>query len=97
MVAIHGIGSVPEPLRGTRPQTQEPAPRPSNGTETDGVEFSPLAAKAASSGAQIAEVGRQDEIREELVADVRQRIEDGTYELQEVVVKLASRISKFVA
>ena len=92
MVGIQGIAGVPEPVGGARVQGRSKAPAPSPGPNSDGLDISPQAAQAAATAA----TDGQNEIREERVAAARQRIEEGTHQLQEVVLDVAARLSKFV-
>ncbi len=92
MVGIQGIAGVPEPVGGARVQGRSKAPEPSTGPNTDGLDISSQAVQAAAAAATDGQI----EIREERVAEARQRIEEGTHRLQEVVLAVASRLSKFV-
>ena len=94
MVGIQGIAGVPEPVGGARVRGRSNAPAPSIGPSTDGIEISPQAAQASAAVPRATE--GQNEIREERVAESRQRIEDGAYKLQEVVLHVAARLSRFV-
>lgn len=95
MVGIQGIAGVPEPVGGNRVQGRSKAPAPSTGPEPDGLQISPQAAKAATA-TQMAATDSQSEIRQERVAEARQRLEEGTHRLQEVILDIATRLSKFV-
>ncbi len=92
MAGIQGIAGVPEPVGGTRVQGRSKAPAPSTGPSTDGLDISPQAAQAAS----VSAASGQSAIREDRVAEARQRIEEGTHRLQEVVLDVAARLSRFV-
>ena len=96
MAGIQGITGVPEPVGGSRVQGRSRAPAPSTGPETDGIEISPQAAQAAAAATHLAPTDGQSEIRQERVAEARQRLEEGTHRLQEVVLNIAARLSKFV-
>ena len=96
MVGIQGIAGVPEPVGGARAQGRSNAPAPSTGPSTDGLDISPQATQAAAAATRAAAMDGQGEIREERVAEGRQRIEEGTHRLQEVVLDVASRLSRFV-
>ena len=97
MVGIQGIAGVPEPVGGARVQGRSKTPAPSTGPSTDGLDISPQAAQAATAAAtRAAATDGQSEVREERVAEARQRLEEGTHRLQEVVLDVASRLSKFV-
>ena len=96
MVGIQGIAGVPEPVGGNRVQGRSKAPAPSTGPEPDGLQISPQAAKAAAAATQVASTDSQSEIRQERVTEARQRLEEGTHRLQEVILDVASRLSKFV-
>lgn len=94
MAGIQGITGVPEPRSGTRTEGRSPAPAPSTAPTTDGVEISPEAAQAAGTGVVVG--SGHEEIRLERVAEARQRLEEGAHHLQEVVLSVAARLSKFV-
>ena len=94
MAGIQGIAGVPEPRSGARAEGRSPAPVPATAPSADGLEISPQAAQAA--GAQVVVGSGHEEIRLERVAEARQRLEEGTHQLQEVVLNVAARLSKFV-
>ena len=94
MVGIQGIAGVPEPVGGARVRGRSNAPAPSIGPSTDGIEISPQAAQASAAATRATE--GQSEVRLERVAEARQRIEDGAHRLQEVVLHVAARLSRFV-
>ena len=96
MVGIQGIAGVPEPVGGPRAQGRGESSAPSTGPSTDGLDISPQGSQAAAAATRAAATVGQNEIREERVAEARQRIEDGTHRLQEVVLDVAARLSKFV-
>lgn len=95
MSGIQGIAGVPEPVGGSRVEGRSRAPAPSTGPETDGLQISPQAAQAAAA-THVAPADDHSEIRQERVAEARQQLEEGTHRLQEVVLDLAARLSKFV-
>lgn len=95
MAGIQGIAGVPEPLGGSRVQGRSKAPAPSTGPEPDGLQISPQAAQAAAA-AHVAATDGHSEIRQERIAEARQQLEKGTHRLQEVVLDVAARLSKFV-
>lgn len=94
MAGIQGIAGVPEPRGRVRSEVRSTAPAPSTAPSTDGLEISPQAAQA--SGTRVVVGSGYDDIRLERVAEARQRLEDGTHQLQEVVLNVAARLSKFV-
>ncbi len=94
MTGIQGIPGVPEPVGGNRVEGRSRAPAPSTGPEPDGLQISPEAAQAAA--ARVAPTDGRSEIREERVAAARQQLEEGTHRLQEVVLDVAARLSRFV-
>ena len=96
MVGIQGIGSVSGPVGAVHVQGRSKSPAPLTGPSTDGLDISAQAAQAAASATRAAAAEGQSEIREERVAEARQRIEEGTHRLQEVVLDVAARLSKFV-
>ena len=96
MVGIQGIAGVPEPVGGARVRGRSNAPAPSIGPSTDGIEISPQAAQASAAATRATATDGQSEVRLERVVAARQRIEEGAYRLQKVVLEVAARLSKFV-
>ena len=95
MVGIQGIDGFPKPQGGAGVQGRSNVPPPSTVPNEDGFDISPQAAQAAAAKSATA-TDSQSEIREDRVAEARQRLEAGTHQLQEVVLDLATRLSKFV-
>lgn len=97
MVGIQGVNGAPDPL-GTKPAAagQNRAPQTSVEPAQDGVEFSAQASRAAAVQNAVQAASNQSEIREQRVAEAKDRIEQGAYRLQEVVLQVAARVSQFV-
>ncbi len=94
MVSIQGIGGIPEPANSRqthgRNRTSSATPPAKAG---DDVQISSAASQAAQA---VAQTSGQSEVREERIAQARENIEQGVYRIQEVVLQVAGRISKFV-
>lgn len=94
MVGIQGVHSGAEPAgpipaSGTQGRAAaQAAPPPAS----DGVAISPEAAVAQHA----VRTQTESEIRQHLVEEAKQRIEQGAYRLQQVVLTVAARVSKFV-
>ena len=88
MIGVPGIGGVPELVSGSRVQGRTSAASLSTGAPTDDLNISATARAAASDS--------DGGLRDTRVAETRQRIEEGTHKLQDVVAQVAARLSKFV-
>lgn len=98
MVAIQGIGGVPEPKpeRPAKARDVKQQESTTTGQVKDGLVIS-SEAQAAAKLAQLIQVANQEpEIRADRVDAARQNIERGEYKKPEVVAKVAERISKFL-
>ena len=98
MVSIQGIGGIPEP--GNSKPTQKRGGHDDVKTSRvtdDGVEISAQATQAAKAAQVVAQTNATSEIREERIAQAKENIEQGAYKLQEVVLAVASRISKYIS
>jgi anti-sigma28 factor (negative regulator of flagellin synthesis) len=69
---------------------------PTTPPANDSAEFTPQASLAATAQQALTAIGDESAIREAQVEAAKERIEAGTYRLQEVVLQVASRISRFV-
>jgi len=104
MVAIQGLGGIPEPkpeqpakVRKERDSASTTASSASSGAQSkDGVLIS-SEAKAAAAVAQIIQsTGTQGDIRTDKVEAARQRLERGDYKNPEVVAQVAQRLLKYL-
>lgn len=99
MVNFESIASVP--LRSVAPELKgatEPTRKDAPQAPADAVQFSSKSEEAAAVARIRARAEeRQSEIREEKVQQAKQRIEEGTYRLQEVLLTVAGRLTKYVA
>ena len=96
MVGVQGIGSIPEPANPRRAQGRASGFDAAGAEARDEVRISPVAQEAASVARLIEEAERQAEVRAEHVAEVKASLERGTYKLQEVVLQVAARVSRYV-
>ncbi|MCL4218823.1 MAG: flagellar biosynthesis anti-sigma factor FlgM [Candidatus Hydrogenedentes bacterium] len=100
MVAVTGIGGLPEPANTLDVKKSERtvplAPKPQD-AERDDVAISEDAERAAEAArlSRIAAAERERQ-REERLAEAKRRIEEGTYRIQEVVSVVAQRISGYI-
>ncbi len=98
MVAIQGIGGVPEPKpeRPAKVRDVKQQDVATTGQVKDGLVIS-SEAQAAAKLAQLIKIADQEpEIRADRVDVARERIERGEYKNPEVVAKVAERISKYL-
>jgi len=91
MIGVSGLGGVPEPIRG--PRVGESA---GGGPATTGASDDVSISTAGLKAAQASVSGGEDEIRSARVEEARQRIEEGAYQLREVVTQVAARLSRYV-
>jgi hypothetical protein len=101
MVGIYGISGIPEPpaatptgpARDKRPQGIPVGLAP----ESDLAAFS-AEAKDASAAAKLVEAAkaRSDEVRKERIEEARKQLEEGAYRIQQVVLVVAARVSKYL-
>jgi anti-sigma28 factor (negative regulator of flagellin synthesis) len=98
MVAIQGIGGVPEPkpggaakVRDTKEQDAAKATDPK-----DGVVISSEAQAAARIAQIIQASAGQADVRAVRVAAAKENIERGEYKKPEVVAKVAEKVSKYL-
>jgi len=96
MVGVEGIGRIPEPASPKRAQRHAGHSEAAPVAARDEMRLSPAAQDAADVARLLAEAERQAEIRTERVAEVNASLERGTYKLQEVVLQVAARMSKYV-
>ena len=106
MVAIQGLGGVPEPKPGGPSKARnerEGAVREGAGAGSgassasgDGVRISSEARAAAEAGRLAALAQGQDDIRADRVEQARQNIEQGSYKDPEVVAKVAEKLLKYL-
>jgi len=102
MVGIYGITGIPEqpaaiptdPARDKRPHGVPVGLAP----ESDLATFS-AEAKDASAAAKLVEAAkaRSEEIRADQIEAARRQLEEGTYRIQQVVLVVAARVSKYLA
>jgi anti-sigma28 factor (negative regulator of flagellin synthesis) len=101
MVGIYGISGIPEPANTTSEPTREKRNQVQaevlSSTEQDHIVLS-AEAQQASAAARFVEAAKakSEEIRAERIAEARKQLEEGTYKLQEVVLAVAARVSRFL-
>ena len=98
MVAIQGIGGVPEPKPERPAKVRDVKEREvaTSGQVTDGLVVSSEAQAAAKLAQLIKTASEESEVRAERVDAARQSIERGEYRNPEVVATVAERISKYL-
>ena len=96
MVGVQGIGSIPEPANPRRVQGRASGFDAAGAEARDEVRISPTAQEAVSVARLLKEAERQAVVRAEHIAEVEASLERGTYKLQEVVLQVAARISRYV-
>ena len=99
MVNFESIGMVP--LRSVAPELKgatETTRTEAQQAPADAVQLSSKAQEASAVARIRARAEeRQSEIRQEKVQEAKQRIEEGAYRLQEVLLTVAGRMTKYVA
>lgn len=96
MVAIQGIGGIPEP-KPERPAKVRDAKDQSvrSSQAQDGVLIS-SEAQAAAQLANLTRIAAKDDVRTEKVEAARERIARGDYKRPEIVAQVAEKISKYL-
>ena len=89
MVGIHGVGGPSDPVNPRQgPGRTKPVEVPS-AAASDGVQISPEAAAVSAAG-------KGSALREERIERAKEKIEQGVYRIQEVVLQVADRIAQYV-
>ena len=97
MVGIQGISGIREPASAKRADDRGKTDVPRGEVARDGVEISPEAERAAEAGRLLEQTQAQSQIRAERIAEAKQNLEQGTYRVQEVVLRVAARVSAYIA
>lgn len=98
MVSIQGIGGIPEPGNSKPAQRRGSSDvADTSRVADDGVNISAEATQAAKAAEIAAQTRATSDIRDARVAQAKENIEQGAYKLQEVVLEVASRISKYIS
>lgn len=96
MVGIQTISNGPQPLRPSKATDTAPASGSALTVPTDAVNFSDDSAKAADLLQVLSQAASNSEVRQERVEKARVRLEEGTHQVQEVVLQVASKLSRFI-
>jgi anti-sigma28 factor (negative regulator of flagellin synthesis) len=97
MVTMFGIGNIPEPRMPSSAHDKQRVMSTVGGAPFDNVEISAKALEAAS----IAQLAKRIDnpaqaIRAERVAEAKENVQKGAYKVQEVVLKVAARVDRFL-
>ena len=98
MVGIQGVGGVPEPSP-ERPANVRDRRRDENVAQSaaqDGVENSDRAQEAVNVSRFVELAREESEVREERVAEARERLDREDFRLPERVAEVARRLSRFL-
>ncbi len=96
MVGLREIGGIAESANPT-PVVERKSPPPDKvATVRDGVKLSRDATELAALVGKIRESEQQDKVHADRVAGIRKALEKGTYRLQEVVLRVAARINRYI-
>ena len=97
MIAMVGIGKISEMVapRQLRGRAQQRDLETGSAKDKDSVELSTTAQRAADA-ARFQQEDKTSEIRTERVEQAKARIEEGSYRIQEVVLQVAGRVSKYM-
>lgn len=97
MVGIFGIGGIPEPANPRRVEGFNQNAGTARSVTRDEVLISAEAQDAAAINRLVQEANKKaEEIRAERVAQVKKSLEQGTYKVQEVVLQVAARVSRYI-
>lgn len=96
MVAIHGIGGVPEPTPERPAKLRDTRDREPVGSAQDGVVISSEAQAAARLAQLVQEAKEEADVRTERVEAARENLRRGDYKNPDVVAKVAEKISKYL-
>jgi hypothetical protein len=97
MVGIPGIGFSTGPAIVTDPRARKSSAQNSSApAPEDGLQLSPEGERASTVANFLSQSEAQDKFRAEQVAMAKQRIEEGSHRLQQVVYIVAARISKYL-
>jgi len=97
MAGILGITGIPEPANIIQPSGRDVRGTTDSAKKaTDELSVSPEAKKAADAARLFGTTAQENEIRAEAVAKAQKSIEEGTYRVQQVVMIVAARVSKFL-
>lgn len=99
MIGIQGISAIQEPNgpKSSGPGRAKDAEKPIVTSNQDGVTISPEAEKAAEAKSVVSDAAAANELRQERIEQAKERIEEGTYKVQDVVRQVASRLTRFVS
>jgi len=96
MVAIHGIGGIPEPTPERPAKVREGRERPAASQAQDDVVISSEAQAAAKIAQLVQDTQDASDVRAERVEAAKENIRRGNYKDPEVVAKVAEKISKYL-
>lgn len=97
MVTLFGIGNIPGPRIPAQVRDKEHETHKSSAAPLDNLDISPKAYEVAS----IAELSQKisdpsEAIRAERVAQAKENVQQGAYKVQEVVLKVAARVDRYL-
>ena len=95
MVAIHGIGGVPEPTPERPAKVRDGRERDAAVPAQDGVVIS-SEAQAAARISQLVQNSDSSDVRAERVEAAKENLRRGDYRNPDVVAKVAEKISKYL-
>jgi len=96
MVAIHGIGGVPEPTPERPAKVRDAREREAVTAAQDGVVISSEAQAAARLAQLVQEMKEEADVRSERVESARENLRRGDYRNPDVVARVAEKISKYL-
>jgi anti-sigma28 factor (negative regulator of flagellin synthesis) len=96
MVAIHGIGGIPEPTPERPAKVRDAREREAVASAQDGVAISSEAQAAARLTQLVQEANATADLRAERVESARENLRRGDYRNPDVVAKVAEKISKYL-
>ena len=96
MVGIQGIGKTPDYANPTSPDTRVKETDTKATTPLDKTLISDAARKAQVAQRLLQNTKAEPDVREKQIARVREAIEQGTYKVQQVLLQVASHLSKYL-
>jgi uncharacterized phage infection (PIP) family protein YhgE len=96
MIELNGIGNSPQSPSQRSERSRAQPSHAANLVSSDALEISEEAKRAASNFNTVVQNATESELRNEMVASAKQRVQEGSHRLQAVVSQVASRLSPFL-
>jgi len=96
MVGIQGIGEITGPANPRR-ATERGREVNTSAPVQDELSLSPKAEQASAVAKILEQNAEQSEMQQKRIEEIREALDQGTYQVQQVVLQVASRITKYLA